>query len=66
MVLAWHSSFSTTHEFYLAARKDLVDRAREKAGFWHALGTRPEFQSQAVDNEAAKSLNDRDLGLERP
>ena len=28
MVLAGHSSFATTHEFYLAVADDLVDRAR--------------------------------------
>ncbi len=29
MTLAGHSSFSTTHEFYLAVADDLIDRARE-------------------------------------
>lgn len=29
MRLAGHSSFSTTHKFYLAVADDLVDRARE-------------------------------------
>lgn len=29
MTLAGHSSFSTTHEFYLAVADDLVDRARQ-------------------------------------
>ena len=28
MVLAGHSSFATTHRFYLAVADDLVDRAR--------------------------------------
>ena len=28
MVLAGHSSFTTTHEFYLAVENDLVDRIR--------------------------------------
>ena len=28
MILAGHSSFATTHEFYLAVADDLVDRAR--------------------------------------
>ncbi|MHC4397166.1 MAG: hypothetical protein ACYS1A_16125 [Planctomycetota bacterium] len=28
MVLAGHSNFTTTHEFYLAVAEDLVDRAR--------------------------------------
>ena len=31
MTLAGHSSFSTTHEFYLAVADDLVDRARKSA-----------------------------------
>ncbi|MHC4425111.1 MAG: tyrosine-type recombinase/integrase [Planctomycetota bacterium] len=43
--LAGHSSFSTTHKFYLAVADDLVDRAREAtvkalrknlAHIWHA------------------------------
>jgi len=29
MVLAGHSNFATTHEFYLAVADDLVDRARQ-------------------------------------
>ena len=45
MTLAGHSSFSTTHEFYLAVADDLVDRARiaveqgvgkDLARIWHA------------------------------
>ena len=45
MTLAGHSSFSTTHEFYLAVADDLVDRARvaaeqsvdkNLARIWHA------------------------------
>ena len=45
MRLAGHSSFSTTHKFYLAVADDLVDRAREAtakalrknlAHIWHA------------------------------
>ncbi|MCP4263892.1 MAG: site-specific integrase [Planctomycetes bacterium] len=41
MRLAGHSSFSTTHQFYLAVSSDLVDRAREAvcqnlARAWHA------------------------------
>ena len=31
MTLAGHSSFSTTHEFYLAVADDLIDRARKAA-----------------------------------
>ncbi len=31
MVLAGHSNFATTHEFYLAVADDLVDRARKAA-----------------------------------
>ena len=31
MHLAGHSSFATTHKFYLAVADDLVDRARESA-----------------------------------
>ncbi|MFC1781063.1 tyrosine-type recombinase/integrase [Planctomycetota bacterium] len=29
MKLAGHSDFSTTHRFYLAVRRDLLDRARK-------------------------------------
>ena len=29
MTMAGHSSFSTTHKFYLAVRKDLICRARK-------------------------------------
>ena len=29
MTLAGHSSFATTHDFYLAVADDLVDRARQ-------------------------------------
>jgi integrase len=45
MTLAGHSSFATTHEFYLAVADDLVDRARvaaergvgkDLARIWHA------------------------------
>ena len=36
MTLAGHSSFATTHEFYLAVADDLVDRARLASA--HALG----------------------------
>ena len=45
MTLAGHSSFATTHAFYLAVADDLVDRARvaaeqgvgkDLARIWHA------------------------------
>ena len=45
MTLAGHSSFATTHRFYLAVADDLVDRARvaaeqgvgkDLAHIWHA------------------------------
>ena len=45
MTLAGHSSFATTHAFYLAVADDLVDRARVASGqgvgkdlarIWHA------------------------------
>jgi len=67
VVLSGHSSFSATHESYLAVRKDLVDRARRAAGnFWRAPGARPESQSQGVDNRPEKVLNNKNLGFERP
>jgi hypothetical protein len=31
MVLAGHSSFATTHQFYLAVSDDLVNKARQAA-----------------------------------
>jgi integrase len=31
MILAGHASFNTTHEFYLAIRDDILDRARQAA-----------------------------------
>jgi integrase len=48
MVLAGHSSFQTTHQFYLAVADDLVDRARQAisqnlARTWHA----PSFVGQS-------------------
>ncbi len=47
MRLAGHSSFTTTHQFYLAVSSDLVDRARQAANqnlahIWHA----PSFISE--------------------
>lgn len=66
MVLAGHSSFSTTHEFYLAVRKDVVDRARRAATFWRALGARPDFQAQEVDIRPGKLFNSKDLEDKRP
>jgi len=47
MRLAGHSSFTTTHQFYLAVSSDLVDRARQVASqnlahIWHA----PSFTSE--------------------
>lgn len=66
MVLAGHSSFATTHTFYLAVRKDLVNRARQCAGFWRALGARPDFRPQDVDNRTGKLLNSKDLDNRRP
>ncbi len=31
MTLAGHSSFNTTHQFYLAVSSDLIDKARQSA-----------------------------------
>jgi len=61
MTLAGHSSFETTHKFYLAIRRDLVDQARRATGVWRASGTRADFQPEAVDTKAEKLLNGKDL-----
>jgi integrase len=66
MVLAGHARFSTTYQFFLAVRRNLVDRARRVASFWHAPRARCEFPARAVDNESGKLLHSSDLGYERP
>ncbi len=45
MVLAGHSSFATTHEFYLAVGDDLVHRARAVT----AQGLRPKLAQIGAD-----------------
>jgi integrase len=61
MTLAGHSSFATTHEFYLAVADDLVDRARvasekslsqDLAHIWHA----PQFSSDIKKAGSHNSL----------
>jgi len=43
MKLAGHSDFTTTHKFYLAVRRDLVEKARAAAAaaMSNDFGTRP-------------------------
>jgi len=71
MVLDGHSSFATTHEFYLAVADDLIDRARVATakGLYQKLvsfGT-PAFGDQKrVDSRHRKSLYCNDLKLKRP
>ena len=57
MHLAGHSSFSTTHKFYLAVADDLVDRAREStskalgsilAHIWHAPSRESDTKKPAI------------------
>jgi len=66
MKLAGHSSFSTTHKFYLAVADDLVDRARQAtakalrkdlAHIWHAPPRRSDME-KAGDH---KKLPAKDL-----
>jgi integrase len=71
MVLAGHSSFATTHEFYLAVADDLIDRARVATakGLCQKLGRfgTPAFgDHKSVDNRYRKSLYCNDLKLKRP
>jgi len=71
MVLAGHSSFATTHEFYLAVADDLIDRARVATakGLCQKLGRfgTPAFgDHKRVDNRHRKSLYCNDLKLKRP
>ena len=62
MILAGHSSFATTHKFYLAVADDLVDRARAATaqGLCKKLGrfgTRSFEGKRMVDNMRRKSLH---------
>ena len=71
MILAGHSSFTTTHKFYLAVANDLIHRARAATaqGLCKKLGrfgTRDFFEEKTVDNNCRKSLNYNDLEHKRP
>jgi integrase len=71
MILAGHSSFTTTHKFYLAVADDLIHRARAATaqGLYKKLvlfGTRAFFEEKTVDNNFRKSLNYNDLNHKRP
>jgi len=71
MVLAGHSSFATTHEFYLAVASDLVPRAREATakGLRQKLvqiGADANLSQKGVDSTYRNSLYCNDLKLERP
>ncbi len=66
MTLAGHSSFSTTHDFYLAVADDLVDRARAAAEqsvdrnlahIWHA----PRFSPTIKKADGHKQLSAKNL-----
>ena len=62
MVLAGHSSFATTHKFYLAVADDFVRRARVATtqGLRQKLvrfGTQPLGGERMVDNMRGKSLH---------
>jgi len=71
MVLAGHSSFATTHEFYLAVADDLIDRARvaDTKGLCKKLGRfgTPAFGAhKGVDSKYRKSLYYKDLKIQAP
>lgn len=71
MTLAGHSTFETTHRFYLAVADDLVDRARlaTPQGLCQRLarsGARPILSQQTIDRRNRKLLNYKDLRLKRP
>ena len=71
MTLAGHSSFSTTHKFYLAVADDLIQRAREATaqGLCKKMGrfgTRAFGDQKRVDNRYRKSLHCKDLKSKRP
>jgi len=71
MVLAGHSSFATTHDFYLAVASDLVHRAREATakGLRQKLvhfGADGNLSQKAVDSTCTNSLYCNDLNFERP
>jgi len=66
MTLAGHSSFATTHKFYLAVADDLVDRARVASaqGLCQKLvrfGTRPIFDHKQQKTRTHKSFPSRNL-----
>ena len=71
MVLAGHSSFATTHEFYLAVADDLVDRARVATtkGLCKKLvrfGTPALGGQKRIDSRHRKSLYCNELKQTRP
>ncbi|MBN2590826.1 MAG: site-specific integrase [Sedimentisphaerales bacterium] len=66
MTLAGHSSFTTTHQFYLAVADDLIHRARSATaqGLSKKLGrfgTRLVPDEKEPHDEECKSLNNKDL-----
>jgi len=71
MILVGHSSFATTHEFYLAVADDLIGRARAATaqGLCQKLvrfGTSPFEAEKRIDSVCRKSLYCNELGLKRP
>ena len=66
MVLAGHSSFATTHEFYLAVADDLIGRARVATAQWLRqklvrLGTGPIFDHQQKKASSRNCLPQKNL-----
>jgi integrase len=63
MKLAGHSDFATTHRFYLAVRRDLIEKARVAAAatMTNDFGTRPYFGRKGFDSQCGKMLEYNNL-----
>ena len=71
MILAGHSSFTTTHKFYLSVANDLILRARTATaqGLFKKLGrfgTQAFKEEKTVDSKTEKLLSYNDLDNKRP
>jgi integrase len=71
MKLVGHADFETTHKFYLAVADDLSDRARKASarGLCQKLaqiGANSVLGLRAVDGVSTKSLQYKELSLQRP
>ena len=72
MYLAGHSDFETTHQFYLAVREDLLQRARIASAealngdFVAHLLRAPLGAQKELDSKCGKLLNSSELTIEAP